>query len=442
MKLIMTLKDLRNFLDEDIWRVTDEDTKNRPLKHLWYTWLKVTVLSLQRLVRDGLVNKAAALTYSTLLSIVPILAILFAIARGFGFAALMESQFRQGFEGQSLAVETLLGLIDSYLEHAKSGVFIGVGLVMLLWTVLTLTGNIERTFNQIWQVKKPRSLFRKITDYFSIFLLLPILIVVSGGLSVFMATMVKDLESYELMAPFVKFLVRLVPFVFTSMMFVALYIFMPNTKVRLANALFPGIVAGVAFQAWQYFYINSQIWVSSYNAIYGSFAAIPMFLLWTQISWCICLFGAELTYASQNVENYNFEKDARNISRRYHDFLCILLMSAICKCFARGEHPYTAEEMARQHRIPLRIVKEVLYELQDLDLIYPVMEDEKSDAPIYLPAEDINRLSVGELLKRIETEGSENFKVDHIGAFSKEWQLLARAKESYYAAAETLLKDL
>ena len=436
----MTIKDVRHFLDEGIWRVTDDELRN-PLKRRWYTLLKVMVLSVQRVSRDRLVNRAAALTYSTLLSIVPIMAILFAIARGFGFSSLMEQQFRQGFEGQSLAVETLLQLIDSYLEHAKSGIFIGVGLVMLLWTVLTLTSNIERTFNQIWQVKKPRSLFRKITDYFSIFLLLPVLIVVSGGLSVFMATMVKDLAGYELMAPVLKWLVRMIPFVFTSIIFVALYIFMPNTKVRLINALLPGVVAGVAFQGFQYFYINSQLWVSGYNAIYGSFAAIPMFLLWTQISWCICLFGAELTYVSQNVENYNFEKDARNISRRYHDFLCILLMSAICKCFARGEHPYTAEEMARQHRIPLRLVKEMLYELQDLGLIYPVMEDEKSDSPIYLPAEDINRLTVGKLLERIDTDGIENFKVDHIGLFSKEWQLLTKVKECGYCET-SLLKDV
>ena len=313
---------------------------------------------------------------------------------------------------------------------------------MLLWTVLTLTGNIERAFNQIWQVKTPRSLFRKITDYLSIFLLLPVLLVVSGGLSVFMTTMLKDLEGYMLMAPFLRFLVRSIPFVFTSMMLVALYIFMPNTKVKFANALFPGIVAGVAFQALQYFYINSQIWVSSYNAIYGSFAAIPMFLLWTHISWCICLFGAVLTYASQNVENYNFEKDARNVSRRYHDFLCILLMSSICKRFAAGERPYTAEEMARLHRIPIRMVKEILYELQDLDLLYPVQEDEKSGSPFYLPAEDIGRLSVKVVLQRIDNEGSENFKVDHTNQFKKQWEVLVQAKDTYYRSTEMLLKDL
>ncbi|MBR5803131.1 MAG: YihY/virulence factor BrkB family protein [Bacteroidaceae bacterium] len=436
----MKLKDISSFLSEDIWRVTKEDVN--PLTYRLCNILKVLILTIQRFLRDRIVQRASALTYSTLLSIVPILAILFAIARGFGFANLMEMQIRQGFEGHSLVVETLLGWIDSYLEHAQSGVFIGVGLVMLLWTVLTLTDNIERNFNQIWQVKKPRSVFRKFTDYFSIFLLLPILIVVSGGLSVFMTTTLTKLEQYALMAPLVKIFFRLVPFIFTSLMLIALYIFMPNTKVKLRNALLPGIVAGIAFQFLQYFYINSQIWVANYNAIYGSFAAIPLFLLWTQISWCICLFGAQLTYASQNVETYNFEKDARNISRRYHDFLCILLMSAVCKRFARGEHPYTADELSRMHRIPIRIVNEIIYELQDLELLYPVTEDEKSDTTIYLPAEDTTRLTVREVLKRIDVEGSENFKIDHTGEYSHEWQALARAKEAYYQQSDVLLKEL
>ena len=166
MKLIMTLKDLRQFLDEEIWRVTRSDLKN-PLTYRWYTLLKVTILSIQQFMRDRIITKAEALTYNTLLSIVPLMAI-------FGFDALLESHLRQGFEGQTFAIEVLLELIDSYLQHARSGIFIGVGLVMLLWTVLTLTGNIERAFNQIWQVKTPRSLFRKITDYLYIFLLLPV----------------------------------------------------------------------------------------------------------------------------------------------------------------------------------------------------------------------------------------------------------------------------
>ena len=168
------LKGLQSFLKDDIWRVTeDEVSKSRGIL---YNAIKIATLSIREFTQGRILNKASALTYSTLLSIIPILAILFAIARGFGFSNLLETQFRSGLEGQSAAAETILGLIDSYLVHAKSGVFIGVGLVMLFWTILSLTYNIERTFNYIWQVKKPRTLYRKMTDYFSILLLLPLLI--------------------------------------------------------------------------------------------------------------------------------------------------------------------------------------------------------------------------------------------------------------------------
>ena len=199
------IKELQHFLKEGIWRITEDEVSK--VRYTIYNVIKVSLLSIRRFSEDRIVNRAAALTYNTLLSIVPILAILFAIARGLGFSNIMEQQFRQGLEGQSVAVETILELINSYLTHAKSGIFIGVGLIVLLWAVITLTGNIERVFNMIWQVKKPRSIFRKITDYFSIFLLLPIVIVISGGLSIFMTSFVKNLEGFVVLAPFAKAMV-------------------------------------------------------------------------------------------------------------------------------------------------------------------------------------------------------------------------------------------
>lgn len=434
---------LKRFLTDEIWRVTEGEVSR--MKYITYNVIKVILLSIQRFNEDRIINKAAALTYNTLLSIVPILAILFAVARGLGFSEIMENQIRKGFEGQTVTVETIIKLTDSYLAHAQSGIFIGIGLVVLLWAILTLTGNIERTFNQIWQVKKQRTPFRKITDYFSIFLLLPIVIVISGGLSIFMTTALKDLEGYLILSSFAKFLVRTIPFLFTGFMFTGLYIFMPNTRVLFKNAILPGFIAGAAFQVLQYFYINSQIWVSNYNAIYGSFAAIPMFLLWTQISWSICLFGAELCYCNQNFENYNFANETRNISRRYHDFLCILIMSFICKRFARGERPYTVISLAQQHNIPIRMTRQIVYELVDLRLIYECNPDNdgKSSAPFYLPAEDTDNLNVATLLTRIDTAGSESFKIDRENKYGLAWETLEKARNEYYKnMSNVLLKDL
>lgn len=432
---------LWKFLTYDIWRITEDEVTKTTFS--LYNIIKTIYLCINRFTKDRLVNKASALTYSTLLAIVPILAIVFAIARGFGFDNLMESQIVQGFGGPSETTEVIFQFVNSYLSQTKNGIFIGVGLIMLLWTVLNLINNMEITFNRIWQVKKARSMYRKITDYFSMLLLIPLLLVVSGGLSIFMSTMLKNVTDFTLLAPIGKFLIRLIPFVLTWVMFTALYVFMPNTKVKLKHALISGVLAGTAHQAFQFLYISSQLWVSRYNAIYGSFAALPMFLLWLQISWTICLFGAELTYAGQNIRNFSFDKDARNISRRYRDFISILIMSLIAKRFERNEPPYTAEEISEEHQIPIRLTNQTLYQLQEINLIHEVVTDQKSEEIAYQPSMDLNQLNVAVVLDRLDTYGSENFKIDKEVEFSDEWRILVESREEYYKkASKVLLKEL
>lgn len=440
-KLIDKLMYYWRFLTNDIWRITENEVTN--LKYTIYTIIKTVYLTVDRFTKDNLVNRASALTYSTLLAIVPILAILFAIARGFGFANLVENELHGLFGGVNETTETILQFVDSYLAQAKSGVFIGVGLIMLLWTILNLTSNIEDTFNKIWKVSKQRSMYRKITDYFSMFLLLPILLVISAGLNIFMSTFLKQMESFIMLAPFLKFLVRLIPFAFTWGMLTALYIFMPNTKVKFKPALIAGILAGSGFQFFQMLYISSQLWVTKYNAIYGSFAAIPLLLLWLQMSWTICLFGVELAYASQNVHTYSFDKDTRNISRRYRDFITILILSLITKRFENNEKPYTAQELSARHRIPINLTKKVLTQLLKIRLIHEVMTDEKSEDITYQPSMDINKLTLSVLLQKLDCDGSEEFKVDRDEEFQDEWKTIIQIREEYYSKASTiLLKDL
>ena len=200
----------------------------------------------------------------------------------------------------------------------------------MLYTVLMLVSNIEDAFNEIWQVKKPRSIFRTFTDYLAMFFLFPIIIVITSGISIFMATIADSMPDFLLLGPTIRFFIDLIPYVLMSGMFIALYIFMPNTHVKPINAIIPGILAGFAMQGLQIFYIHSQIFLSSYNAIYGSFAALPLFMLWLQISWTICLFGAELCYTNQNLDYYDYDANTGEISHRYKILLNALLLSRIC----------------------------------------------------------------------------------------------------------------
>jgi membrane protein len=243
--------------------------------------------------------------------------------------------------------------------------------------------------------------------------------------------------------PMMEIFLKAAPFLITSIAFTTIYLLLPNTKVNFLSALIPGFVAGFAFQFLQFLYISGQIWVSKYNAIYGSFAALPLLLLWLQVSWLICLFGAELSYASQNVQKFSFERDSRNISRRYKDFVTLLIASLIIKRFAKGEKPYTADELSELYSIPLRITTQVLLFLCKLNIIIEVNYGNDDRIIHYQPALDINQISVGFLLNKMDEYGSENFKIDNTSRFHNEWNAILQTRRDLILNNDKLLlKDL
>lgn len=432
---------VRSFLTVDIWRIKRQDVT--PLRYSLYSILKKLMLAIEITTTKRIINSAAALTYSTLLAIVPIMAVVFAIARGFGYNMYIEKWFRESLSSQPQAASVIVEFVNSYLVHTKSGVFLGIGLVFMLWTVIMLVNNIELTFNYIWQVKKPRSVFRTITDYMAMFLLVPIVIVLTSGVSIFAATVAGRTEGYFLIAPLLRLLIALMPYVLMSAVFVCLYVFMPNTRVRLKCALVPGILAGVAMQGLQFFYIHSQIWVSSYNAIYGSFAALPLFMLWVQISWIICLFGAELCYTNQNLEDFAFRARTEDISHRYKLMLCIMLAAHICRRFDRGEKPCTALQLKKMTGIPIRITNDLLYEMTSVHVLTEITSDEKGEESRYQPSEALHRLSVGMLVDRLESAGRWKLELDMRQLDTPAWHRIIRLRTSYLdSEREILLKDV
>lgn len=281
-------------------------------KHLKEIY-RIMYLTIRFFTEKRVTAQAAALTYSTLLSIVPILAVVFAIARGFGYNKYIEIWFRQMMSSQPQVADLIVDFVNRYLVHTQSGVFLGVGLLFMLYTVLMLVNNVEETFNEIWRVSNARPLMRSLVNYLAMFFVCPIVILVSMGLSIFMATVADAVERFVLLSSAVRLLLDVSPFLLMSLLFVLLFVYMPNTKVKWSCAIIPGILAGGAMHLLQLFYIYSQIWVTGYNAIYGSFAALPLFMLWVQISWTICLFGAQLTYTNQNLNRFGINLEPIDI---------------------------------------------------------------------------------------------------------------------------------
>ncbi len=393
---------LKMFLTKDIWSFNYY--QKGPLRRAVANTVKVVAIAVRTFLDDKVMTRAAALTYSTLFAIVPILALIFAIARGFGFENIVTSLFNSGIIGQNDNVDTVMKFIDQYLQYTSSGAFIGIGLLFLLFSVYSLADGIETNLNSIWHVKKSRGMGRKITDYFSLILLIPIGIICLCGLSVLASSILTRMQGFQLLGGFLKFLIKAMPFLLAGLILTGFYMFMPNTKVKFKYAIIPGIIAGCLFQALQNLYFQGQFSLSSYNAIYGGFAALPLFLLWCYISWSIILFGCQMAYVSQNNDNFNYFKEPEKISRRHQDYYSLMVMALICKRFNKGLDPLTMKEIVTELQVPHRYVISSLDTLTDSGLLEIVMQDDDRE-PAYVPSTDTQSMTVVNVLSAINSSG-------------------------------------
>lgn len=396
---------LLRFLYRGLWEPTS-GTARRTVMGV----MRRLVLTTRLFIRENITTRAAALTYSTLLSVVPLLAIIFAVAKGFGVGTLAEQWMRENIAAKEEIIDTLVGFVHSYLEHTKGGVFLGFGLLMLLWTLFSLTNSIEATFNQIWMVKRQRSVVRMLTDYTAVCFLLPVFIVVSSGLTIYAYSAAREwVPDVMLLRPTALLLVRLLPYVVVCLFFTLLFAFIPNTRVRFGSALTSGISTGLLFQVLQTLYVNSQLWLSSYNAIYGSFAALPLFMLMCQLSWTLTLFGATLCYVDQNLHTFYYGHDAVHLSRLDRDCVCLRLTATVCRHFAAGEAPLSAADIAEDEEIHLRIVTEMLETLEQADVLMKVTADDNCGEAVYLPSRDIHSITVPYVLSALDRQGDDTY---------------------------------
>ena len=433
---------LKVFLTKDIWSF--DLNRRGPLLRAVGNTVKVVVIAIRTFLDDKIMARAAALTYSTLFAIVPILALIFAVARGLGFENVLNTLIKEGIvnsdstlvvtepvmNADSLAIayndvisgdsistaaqvtetttnetlKTVMQFIDGYMQYVSGGAFVGIGLLFLLWSVYSLADNIEGNLNQIWHIKQARGMGRKITDYFSLIILIPIGIVSLSGLTSFIKMRLTAMEGYLLLGGFVQFLIVALPFLIAGLIFTGFYIFMPNTKVKFKYAVIPGFIAGCLFTVLQNLYFDGQLALSSYNQIYGGFAALPLFLFWLNISWSIILFGCELSYVSQNNDNFNYFKEPEKISRKHQDYYCLMVMSFICKRFNQHLPALNRKDLASELHIPIRYVISSLDTLVEAGLLETVLQSDERE-PAYVPATDPSKITVVFVLSKINNTG-------------------------------------
>jgi len=433
------------FIRHDIWRIRRIHLP--PGKSFFLNLLRVLLLSVREFLEDKCYLHASALTFYSLISIVPVAAMAFGIAKGFGFEKVLEAQFRERLAGHEEVLANVIQFSHSLLENTKGGLIAGIGLLVLFWAVIKMLKQIEDSFNDIWDIKERRPIGRMFTDYLAIILIGPVFVILSSSMTLFITTQVTlILETFpfpEFLSPLVFVLLKLLPFGLLWSFFTFLYIFMPNTKVRFSSGLLAGIFAGTLFQMVQWVYFSFQIGVVQYNAIYGSFAVFPLFLIWLQLSWLIVLYGAELSFACQNVDTYEFESDAFQASHRVKTLLALLIASSLVKNFAAGGPPLTAPEISRRLEIPIRFVHGILFELAQSHIVVSVSGGDADWEKAYQPALDIRRLTILYVLEALDRRGLNTLPFIH----SPEFMRLSETMELFGQTLEKLpdnrlLKDV
>ncbi len=417
-----------------------------PLKRLGYKAARILMMTIHGYTHNRCPLRASALTFYTLLSIVPVAAMAFGIAQGFGVEKVLRKQLLENFPGQQEVITQIIGYANSLLENTQGGLIAGIGIIFLFWAVIRVLGQIEMSLNDIWEVEKARPISRKLSDYLSIMIIGPVLVIVAGSTTVYIRTQVTNIAEQValigMFSPVIFFFLRLLPFFLIWVVFTLIYKLMPYTKVYFSSALIAGIIAGSLYQFVQWAYLYFQVGVSRYNAIYGSFAALPLFLVWLNLSWLITLIGALVSASYQNVNILEVESEEMEISPSYRNLLSLYVAHMIIKRFARGEPACTREEISRVLKIPLPLLQYLLVRLVRSGILSSVQTDKEEEAA-YQPGWDIGSMTIKSVIDAIQHQGSEELPIEK----NREYNALVEAMTAFdeavnQSSANRLMKDI
>lgn len=373
---------------------------------------------------DNCYTKASTLTFYTLQSIVPFLAAMLAIAKGFGFDEYLENVLTTTFAEQREILNYAIEIALSMLKFISSGEIVGMGVILLLWTNLNLVGYIELALNEIWRVKIPRSLFQKIKDFSFALVVFPLIFAASSSTTLYIKAQFHNISYFSTVNQYVVHEMKfLLPWLLSCILFGSLYFLIPNAKLRIGPRLIASLLAGTAFQLWQQIFINLQVYIFSYNVVYGAFALLPLFLIWLQFSWMIALAGAEI---SAQIENYKFYiKDLA-----YSDFtkitrceLALLILNECVSSFYTGKSPFTLTRLSEKLKVSQDVIEDVINTLEKKHVLVS-FRNQKNET-CYNPLHDPCRFKILTISNIIEHEQEKEIIVETSDLIKKIRETLA-----------------
>ena len=299
-------ENIRNFLSEDIWKIDIEELSRFKASALKYT--KILIITLKTFSAQKIGFQAVALSFFGTMAVVPFIAVMFAVTGGLGVADRLKELMYANFSGHQDVINTVLGFADNIIATAESSTMGMISAMLFVWLVIWMMMSVERVFNNVWKVHKSRNLFKRLSFYVLILLLSPFIIMLFFSGSIVYSNVFESIGlNMSSIKAFSSFLGWVLFYLAAALTLSAMYKFIPNAKVLYSNALRSALISGLAFTVLQYLYLETQVFVTRLNMVYGAVAAIPLFMFWMNFGWFIILFGAELSYAYQNVDNYNIE---------------------------------------------------------------------------------------------------------------------------------------
>jgi len=418
------LTQARDFLTRDLWSL--ELARLPTFRAVGYQAVRVVYLALSGFREHRCMFRASALTYITVLSIVPLLAFAFSVAKGLGAYDRLINQSVYPFLDSTFAPQTSESVadgavgsdpvqggaevrhaIDQVLAFVKETDFANLGLfglAVLLYAVIKLCSSVEHALNAIWGVHRSRSLLRKLSDYLSMVVVVPILLVTATGVSAAIQNsggfMHLDTSS---LAPAIRIFVSLTPLLALWIGFSLVYLFMPNTRTRVSSALLGGVVGGSLWHLLQIGHVRFQLGVANYNAIYASFAAFPIFMVWIYFSWVTLLFGAEFAFAHQHEPTYRQIARARHHDHTFREGLALRLMVRVGALFVAGRQPASTDRLALDVGAPERSIEQLASQLREAGIL-AMVEDEHETC--LLPARDLDQIRITHILSALKSNNS------------------------------------
>lgn len=420
-----------DFIKHGVWEDGKDGWAIRPFKIALYT--------VKGIGEHDIFLRSASLTYYTLMSIVPIAALIFGFMKGFGFDQNLWEWIYAQLPQYSETLDYLKQFVDNMLVKTRGGLLAAVGIVVLFWSVIKVFNNVEKAFNSIWEVRQQRSIARKLSDYLVVVIVAPILLLAASSLSSLVRSMLEPwLWTWLLDVAF-----ALAEMILMWLLFAFVYWVMPNTRVRFKGAVIAALIAGTAFWLFQKLYFLVQGELSSYNAVYGTFAAIPLLLVWLQTSWLLVLIGAELSFAYQNIDRYELERESTFMSMTNKRKILLGTMVVIVKHFVANDGPVTSEDIANELNLPVRSIRDVVYELEQAGLVVPVKTQTERRVNQYVPARDVHNLTVFDIIDGVENENTTKLDVGGLPAMKKVSKLLDQVRDKTKdAGMETKLTEL